>query len=372
MRKNLPEKKIFIFSSVHRWNDTRIFYKEATSLAKKYEVELHAPAKFTFKKINNVKIFGLPLWEKVADRIKIRKELWKRIRRSDSDIFHFHDPELIWIGIKIKLLKRKKVIYDVHENYSETIKTKYWIPKYFRYLIYLAYRLLERLGELIFDELILVLDEHNKLFRKKCVVVKNYPVVSNIVRDEKKPYDVIYLGGIERIRGVFEMLKAAEILSKKYHDFKMEFVGPVTEDVSKEIDSFIKDRSLLQNIFMAGRLDYPKALLELGKAKIGLVTLLPQKNYFTSIATKMFEYMMYEIPVIASDFYLWKKIIENNNCGICVNPEEPKEIADAIERLIKRTDISKQMGLNGYNAVLKKYNWANEEKKLFQLFCDIG
>ena len=48
------------------------------------------------------------------------------------------------------------------------------------------------------------------------------------------------------------------------------------------------------------------------------------------------------------------------------------DIADAIERLIKRTDISKQMGLNGYNAVLKKYNWANEEKKLFQLFCDIG
>nr|PIF03361.1 MAG: hypothetical protein CSA86_05815 [Arcobacter sp.] len=74
------------------------------------------------------------------------------------------------------------------------------------------------------------------------------------------------------------------------------------------------------------------------------------------------------LPVISSDIPLWKKIVEENNCGICVSPLEPKEIADAIEYIVSNPQKAEQMGKNGKQAVIKKYNWAIEEKKLFDVY----
>jgi len=83
---------------------------------------------------------------------------------------------------------------------------------------------------------------------------------------------------------------------------------------------------------------------------------------------KMFEYMSAGLPVIASDFNSWREIIEGNNCGICVNPLDPKEIADAIKYIINNPKEAKQMGENGKKAILEKYNWSIEEKKLFRVY----
>ena len=120
----MPEKSIFVGTSVHSWNDTRIFYKEAISMAKKYNVEIHAPADFDFKEEQNVKIFGLPLWQRVGERRLIRKLLFKRVKESSADVFHFHDPELIFLGLYVKLFKKKKVIYDIHEDIYSAILLK--------------------------------------------------------------------------------------------------------------------------------------------------------------------------------------------------------------------------------------------------------
>jgi glycosyltransferase involved in cell wall biosynthesis len=85
----------------------------------------------------------------------------------------------------------------------------------------------------------------------------------------------------------------------------------------------------------------------------------------------MFEYMAAGLPVIASNFPLWKEIIEGNHCGIYVNPLKPKEIAKAIEYLIKHPKEAKRMGENGRKAVLEKYNWENESKKLLKIYEEL-
>ena len=53
------------------------------------------------------------------------------------------------------------------------------------------------------------------------------------------------------------------------------------------------------------------------------------------------------LPIITSNFPLWKEIVEGNNCGICVNPLEPKEIAEAIEYIMTHPNEAEQMGQNG-------------------------
>ena len=135
---NSDSHRIFIGSSVHRWNDNRILYKEAVSLSTKYRVELHAPAEFGKKQLKGIDIYGLPIWEKEKDRRKIRNELWSRLSRSDAAIFHFHDPELIWIGIKAKLILKKIVIYDIHENVSATILRKKRLNLFGKYFFYIS------------------------------------------------------------------------------------------------------------------------------------------------------------------------------------------------------------------------------------------
>jgi hypothetical protein len=89
------KKKIFIGSSVHRWDDIRVFYKQAISLAKHYDVELHILADFKFKEYKGVKIFGLGIWAKAIHRVPIILKLLYRALKANAAIVHFHDPELI-------------------------------------------------------------------------------------------------------------------------------------------------------------------------------------------------------------------------------------------------------------------------------------
>lgn len=109
----------------------------------------------------------------------------------------------------------------------------------------------------------------------------------------------------------------------------------------------------------------------MSQSKAGIVTFHPLPNHIDAQPNKMFEYMSAGLPIITSNFPLWKEIVEGNNCGICINPLEPKEIAQAIEYIITHPKEAEQMGQNGKKAVLEKYNWGVEEKKLFEIYKEL-
>jgi glycosyltransferase involved in cell wall biosynthesis len=91
-------------------------------------------------------------------------------------------------------------------------------------------------------------------------------------------------------------------------------------------------------------------------------------NHIDAQPNKMFEYMSAGLPLIASDFPLWREIVEGNDCGVCVDPADPAAIAEAIDRLVENPDLARRMGENGQRAVHERYNWAIEEKKLLALY----
>ena len=87
---------------------------------------------------------------------------------------------------------------------------------------------------------------------------------------------------------------------------------------------------------------------------------------------KFFEYMMAGLPLICTDFILWKEVIEKNECGICVNPRNIDEIVNAINFLIKNPDIAQQMGKNGRDAIFREYNWDTQSQKLLSVYEKLG
>jgi glycosyltransferase involved in cell wall biosynthesis len=107
------------------------------------------------------------------------------------------------------------------------------------------------------------------------------------------------------------------------------------------------------------------------KCDAGLVVLAPSKNHIESLPIKMFEYMAAQLPVIASDFPIWEQLIVENECGVCVNPYNTQQIADAIIMLINSPAKAKKMGLRGKYFAETKYNWALEEEKLLEFYSKI-
>ena len=89
----------------------------------------------------------------------------------------------------------------------------------------------------------------------------------------------------------------------------------------------------------------------------------PMKNSIGSYPTKMFEYMAIGLPQVISDFPLYKSVVETHNCGICVDPMQPTEIANAIEKLLVDSTLSEKMQQNSI-VHANKYTWDSQFAKV--------
>jgi glycosyltransferase involved in cell wall biosynthesis len=109
----------------------------------------------------------------------------------------------------------------------------------------------------------------------------------------------------------------------------------------------------------------------LATVRAGLLLLRPEPNYLASQPTKLYEYMAAGIPVIASNFGLWRDIVEREACGVLVEPRRPDAVAAAIDHLVTQDAEAEQMGVRGRAAVEKAYNWETEEQKLWAFYSTI-
>lgn len=108
-----------------------------------------------------------------------------------------------------------------------------------------------------------------------------------------------------------------------------------------------------------------------GRSRAGIVLYQQAANHVASQPIKMFEFMAAGLPVIASNFPLWKSIIEDNHCGICVNPADAQAVREACERMLRDVQAGETMGRSGRMAVLKKYNWETEKVHLLEVYKEI-
>lgn len=370
--------RIVHMTTVHPALDGRIFHKECRSLAR---------AGF------HVTIIGPHPSDAVADHVQIKsipqdnvrfsrmtREVWRVYRealRQRADVYHFHDPELIPAGLLLRATG-KKVIYDIHEDLPKDILSKHYLPRWSRHLISWMAKQVEVTACRHFSALVAVTPSIAERFHplnKRTVVVHNYPYPKEIIFSQPSfsPWgmrreSVAYIGGITVRRGIREMVEAMSLLPDSL-PATLELAG---NDVPKTAD--------LQDIYHHpgwarvrhhGFLDRTSMFRLLNNVRAGLVLFHPEPNHLEALPQKLFEYMGAGIPLIASDFPLWRRIIGAAGCGILVDPLDPRAIALVIEHMLRHPAEAEEMGRRGQTTVLKQYNWDTEAEKLVNLYSGL-
>lgn len=364
------KKRICHITTVHSANDTRIYIKECQSLSQAgYEVFLVAPETSMASLNGPVRIEFIPKeHNRLLRLIRGQWHAFRKALKTKALIYHFHDPELIFMGLILKFMG-KKVIYDVHEDLPRQILTKHWLPCWSRKVIAFISESAEWMGTRFFDGIVTVTPLIQKRFPShKTILVQNFPILGELAQSGSKnysdrPLSFAYIGGVTAIRGIREMVKALEYI--EIPQVKLTLGGNFSpESLLREVKSY----GGWKKVQYEGFVNRNKAAEILGHVRGGLVVLHPTLNYIDAFPVKLFEYMSAGIPVIASNFPLWRQIVEGAECGLLVNPLCPEEIAEAMKWILEHPEEAEKMGQNGLKAVQNTYNWEIENEKLLALY----
>lgn len=362
--------KLVHMTSVHCPFDVRIFHKECKTLAEAgYEVTLIAPHDKA-EVVNGICIE--PVTKNDSRRRRMTRTVWEVYRKAlhnPAQIYHFHDPELLPVGVLLKLAG-KCVIYDAHEHVADDVLIKYWIHPRMRGLISASSGAVEGLAARTLDAIIAATPTIAVRFPpSKRVLVQNFPMTGELVNGtelrylEREPL-ALYLGSLTEVRGAREMIAAAHCLPRRL-GAKLLLLGDITPS---SLERELKDMpgwAQVEYLGFQGRSDVAHAL---ARARVGLVVLHPVPSYLNSQPIKLFEYMSAGIPVIVSNFPAFRELIESVGCGLSVDPMNPGEIAEAVTWILDHPLEAEMMGKRGQAAVLSTYNWDSQAENLLDLY----
>lgn len=375
----MQKLKIAVCSTVHQHDDARIFHRQAASLAKAFEVTLFICAPFREQTIHeNLKIIGLPIWKSKISRIKNWLILLTRLYRGTADVYIFHDPELMTMIPLIKILKRGKIIYDIHENYHGSLKETAWLPTPFRHLLAWGYIGFEKFAFLFTDMIWYAVPDiglHYQQYRRPAqLLVRNVPLLT--LADPLPPDQVknqfVFVGSMGPDRGITQLVKAFALFRKRISGYRLILAGPFySADYQLEIENLIGELDLKADVDMLGRVPFKEVPGLVRASKAGMSLHQPTYNFLRSLPLKLFEYLGLGVPVIASDFKNFREVVDAADCGKCVDPQNIQAIAAAMEEIVADEAQRREMGIRGKALVEQAYNWEKEGEKIINAVSEL-
>ena len=357
-------------TTVHGRYDTRIFLKECRSLARAgHDVTLQVADGLGDETRDGVRIVDAGKRPGgLAARFRFSATVMREAAAAvGADLYHLHDAELLPAGARLSRDGRI-VVYDAHEDLPRQLRSKTYVHPLVAGPLSVLVESYEDRTAARFDAVVAATDSIARRFERvarRCSIVRNYPSLEELGLESMPARDRLpkacYVGGLRDIRGSFE-LAAASLLT----DVPIEAAGRVE---GADLDTLLRGPG--SRIGLLGILDRAGVARLMTESSVGIVTYLPVPNHVEALPTKIFEYMAAGLPIVASDFPLWRDIVEGGGCGACVDPSDPKAIAAAIAAIVADPGVVARMGAAGRRLVEERYNWSVEEKTLLALYREL-
>lgn len=301
-------------------------------------------------------------------------EVYRAAREEQADVYHFHDPELIPVGLALRL-HGARVVFDVHEDVPRDIETKPWLPAPLRPITSAIASVVLNSAQRCFDAIVPATPAIARAFHHpKTVIVRNYPRLEDLVsneqrrRFEERPMIAVYLGSIGVLRGI-EQSVAAMTDPRLPLNARLVLAGSFESEALRTKVAAIPGWDRVEMLGKIPRESIPSLL---ANARMGLVLFQPAPNHDDAMPTKFLEYMAAGLPVIASrSLNAYREIVERYNCGTLVDSTDSTQIAGAMCELFENPDKARAMGERGREAMTGQYEWASEARNLVSLYREM-
>lgn len=361
----MEERHICHVTSVHKYNDVRIFKKECVSLATAgFKTSLICANSPIEEAIDGVQVYNVEIGNpsRLTRMRSAHKWLRSKCIEVNADIFHLHDPELLPLGVWLKS-QGKKVVFDSHEDTAADILRKDHFPKFLRWFISKGYNFYEKKSVRSFDGLISVSEEITSSFNHPCsITIKNYPILSmfsTLSSEKEEPPYAIYVGGLTRIRGIREIIEAVGAVE----GLRLRIAGAFDE---VEYEQECRALPAWKKVDFLGFIPLEKVYEHLVKASIGFTMLHPTEGHVHSLPIKTFEYMAAGVPVVMTDIPYWQKLF--SELGFFAKHDKPREVARICEFILKHKDEIERKVDSARSKVFSDFNWQSQAEKLISFY----
>ena len=359
--------KVCHVTSMHKWNDGRIFERACTGLVKNgVDVSLVCTYHQDEDVVDGVKIYGIRERKGIAQKCLSSFDAYRLVRKLNTDIIHFHDPILIPFMFLL-VMKGRKVIFDIHENYLVRIE-KSKLPNFSKKFTMLIWRSIEKKFIKYSGGASVTTESMKELYidtKVPILVISNFISLDYYQKlnlsSKKDPYPSVCISGTHNdARNSRQAIKAFAEVVKVIPTAKLKFYGKYYPPSYREtLTELIENLHLDNHVELNGMLSREENLYRISKSHIGCVLYEDNLNNKVTIPNRIFEYMYAGVAIIGERFKEVETIINESECGSLVNSSDHIELSKMIIDLLSDQERLKFFGINGRNAIETKYNHEN-------------
>jgi len=363
------QQRIVHVTTVHQPFDPRIFYKQLASLRDAgFDAHLVAPHDRD-EEVRGISIHPIPRAESRRHRMVLQPQVFRKARVLDAALYQVHDPELLPLAFLLKKATGARIVYDMHENYRSKGA-----------VLGRVLRALERWAFRWLDHVLIAEESYRSIVEDSSVphtYIANYfrpigdqkPVVSTEVNEP--PRRLLYTGTLSVSRGLQTMIDLSTEIRRADRPETVALVGVCHID---------EQRTWAEEQIRAGELDDvvecvgwdayvpPSAMPPHYRwADVGLALCEPHPNHMGSLLTKFYEYLHYGLPLICSDFPLWRRFVKTHECGAVVPPGDPDAVLDVLDTWRAHPERYRQCAENA-QAAAPKYQWESMGERLVERY----
>lgn len=369
----MTEKKLKIcfVTSMHDWNDDRIFERAAVGLASLgHEVTYVAPAEKDMQ-LEGVFIKAIPKRTRFKKHLFGPGDAFKQMKKIEADVYHFYNPNMMW-KMRGWAKKGHAVFIDIHENYEARVDA-FPLPAWLRKKAVGSYRKLENWFCRSYNGITVVTETMAKKLASSgtpVLVVDNVPYLKRLEqvqlaeKKDERP-TIIISGSHSAARNCMKAVEALPLIVQAIPAVKMKFVGRFQPaEYEKELLQKAKELGVAENFETEGMKPWLENFKRISSAHVGCVFYNDNLNNRVTLPNRLYEYMYVGLAVLGENFPEVSSVLMKNNCGEVVNSQDPKDIAEKAIRLLKDPEQLSVYTNNARKAILEFHNFERTLVKL--------